>query len=61
MLDPLSIMKLVPKAKLLVGLLKEAMSEYDQNIKKYNIKPNDVKEYNKLRQEVQSIMEKDKA
>ena len=59
MLDPLSIMKLVPKAKMLVALLTETMKEYDDNIKKYNIKPNDTKEYNKLKNEIQSIMEKD--
>lgn len=61
MLSPLHIMKLVPKAKLLVALMKEAMNEYEQNIKKYNIKPADVKEYNKLRQEIEAIIKEDKA
>lgn len=59
MLDPLSIMKLVPKAKMLVALLTETMKEYDENVKKYNIKPNDTKEYNKLKAEIEVIMEKD--
>lgn len=59
MLDPLSIMKLVPKAKMLVALLTETMKEYDENVKKYNIKPNDLKEYNKLKIEIQAIMEKE--
>lgn len=59
MLDPLSIMKLVPKAKMLVALLTETMKEYDDNVKKYNIKPNDTKEYNKLKAEIKVIMEKD--
>lgn len=54
-------MKLVPKAKLLVALMKEAMIEHEQNIKKYNIKPADIKEYNKLRQEIQAIINEDKA
>lgn len=61
MLSPLHIMKLVPKAKLLVALMKEAMIEHEQNIKKYNIKPADIKEYNKLRQEIQAIINEDKA
>jgi len=60
MFDAMGIMKLVPKAKLLVKLLQSAMTEYDQNIKKYNIKPNDTQEYHKLKNEIQEIMEKDK-
>lgn len=59
MLDPLSIMRLVPKAKMLVALLTETMKEYDDNVKKYNIKPNDTKAYNKLKAEIETIMEKE--
>ncbi len=58
MITPLAIMKLVPKAKILIALLKDAMSEYEQNIKKYGIKPNDTKEYKKLKDEIQLIMDK---
>ncbi len=61
MINPMQLMRLIPKAKLLVAMMKEAMNEYEQNIKKYNIKNTDVKEYNKLRQEVQKIIDEDKA
>ncbi len=60
MMNPLEMMKLVPKAKKLVALLQEAMSEHENNIKKYNINSKDLVKYNEMRQEVLDILAKDK-
>ncbi len=60
MMNPLEMMKLVPKAKKLVALLQEAMSEHEANIKKYNITSKDLVKYNEMRQEVLDILAKDK-
>lgn len=60
MMNPLEMMKLVPKAKKLVSLLQEAMSEHENNIKKYKINSKDLVKYNEMRQEVLDILAKDK-
>lgn len=60
MLDPISMMKLIPKAKKLVQLSKDVMDEYEQNVKKYGIKSTDTKEYYKLKAEIEEILEKEK-
>ncbi len=60
MMNPLEMMKLVPKAKKLVALLQEAMSEQENNIKKYKINSKDLVKYNEMRQEVLDILAKDK-
>lgn len=60
MMNPLEMMKLVPKAKKLVALLQEVMKEHDSNIKKYNISTKDLTKYNELKTEVLDILEKDK-
>lgn len=60
MMNPLEMMKLVPKAKRLVALLQEVMKEHDSNIKKYNIAPKDLTKYNEMKTEVLEILEKDK-
>lgn len=60
MLNPLEMMKLIPKAKKLVALLQEVMKEQDSNIKKYNISSKDLKKYNELSSEIKEILAKDK-
>lgn len=60
MMNPLEMMKLLPKAKKLIALLQETMLEQEANIKKYNINQKDLKKYSELSQEIKEIIANDK-
>lgn len=59
MMSPIEMMKLVPKAKKLIGLLNAAIAENDVNIAKYKINPKDTVHGEAFKKEVKEIMSKD--
>lgn len=60
MLNPLEMMKLVPRAKKLIALLNAAIDENDANVIKYKITPKDTIHGNAFKIELMDIMNKDK-
>lgn len=60
MMNPLEMMKLVPKAKKLIALLNSAIEENDSNVLKYKIIPKDRVHGDAFKKEVIEIMSKDK-